>query len=196
MNDVVSTLNPNILSDILSVDGKISPHECALLYNAASEVKSGCIIEIGAYHGRSTVALALGSMNGHEVSVYSLDLHTDFQGMNGSVYSPKDRIVFFENILRTNTGEIIHVVNLGSEIVSKGWSKKVSLLWIDGDHRYNSVKNDFDCWSQYLCSGGLVAFHDSTDPSLGPWNLIGEILENNYYEEIYCCDYTRVLRKL
>lgn len=38
--------------------------------------------------------------------------------------------------------------------------KPVDLLFIDGDHRYASVKKDFEMYSPLVRSGGLVVFHD------------------------------------
>jgi cephalosporin hydroxylase len=36
----------------------------------------------------------------------------------------------------------------------------VDLLWIDGDHSYDGVKQDFDMYGPLVRSGGLIAFHD------------------------------------
>ena len=38
--------------------------------------------------------------------------------------------------------------------------KKIDLLFIDGDHRYNGVKNDFEIYKQLVSTNGLIAFHD------------------------------------
>jgi predicted O-methyltransferase YrrM len=36
----------------------------------------------------------------------------------------------------------------------------LDLLFIDGDHTYNGVKQDFEMYSPFVKSGGIVAFHD------------------------------------
>lgn len=36
----------------------------------------------------------------------------------------------------------------------------IDLLFIDGDHRYEGVKHDFETYSQLVSPGGMVAFHD------------------------------------
>ena len=36
----------------------------------------------------------------------------------------------------------------------------IDFLFIDGDHTYKGVKNDFDVYSKYVKKGGLIAFHD------------------------------------
>ena len=37
---------------------------------------------------------------------------------------------------------------------------EVDVLFIDGDHSYDGVKSDFDCYSHLVCTGGLIIFHD------------------------------------
>jgi len=174
----------------------ISPAECSLLYDLASEVSSGCIVEVGSYHGTSTVALAKGTMAGGKVPVYAIDPHEQFTGVMGWTFTPKDRIKFLENILRTRVVEIVHLINLSSEVVVKGWSEEVGLLWIDGDHRYEAVKRDFDCWTPFVSNGSSVALHDSIDPNLGPSRMVAEAIASNRFRLADQVDLTTVLEKL
>ena len=39
-------------------------------------------------------------------------------------------------------------------------AKKLDFLFIDGDHGYASVCQDYDDWVPYLRTGGLLAVHD------------------------------------
>jgi len=38
--------------------------------------------------------------------------------------------------------------------------KKIDFLFIDGDHSYNGVKDDFNMYSRFVKQGGIIAFHD------------------------------------
>ncbi len=38
--------------------------------------------------------------------------------------------------------------------------RKIDLLFIDGDHTYNGVRQDFQLYGQAVAKGGVVAFHD------------------------------------
>ncbi len=38
--------------------------------------------------------------------------------------------------------------------------RRADLLWIDGDHAYESVKRDFELYAPRVRPGGLIAFHD------------------------------------
>jgi predicted O-methyltransferase YrrM len=38
--------------------------------------------------------------------------------------------------------------------------RMIDALFIDGDHRYDGVKNDFLCYRSFVRDGGLIMFHD------------------------------------
>lgn len=38
--------------------------------------------------------------------------------------------------------------------------KKIDFLFIDGDHSYDGVKDDFSMYSGFVKQGGIIAFHD------------------------------------
>lgn len=40
---------------------------------------------------------------------------------------------------------------------------KVDMLFIDGDHTYEGVKQDFEMYSKFVRKGGVVCFHDIND---------------------------------
>lgn len=44
---------------------------------------------------------------------------------------------------------------------ARDWRGGIDLLFIDGDHAYESCKRDFHDWSPFVVAGGLVAFHDA-----------------------------------
>jgi predicted O-methyltransferase YrrM len=162
--------------------------EAELLTRLAGEVEEGCIVEIGSWRGMSTIALAKGA----HVPVYAIEPHEQFVGVLGGVFGPDDRRAFFENLLEAGVVEQVRLVNLSSEVVTPGWQLPVGLLWIDGDHRYEAVKRDFMCWEPHL--RGLVAFHDAIQETLGPFQLIEELLTDGY-ELVEHVQGTKVLRR-
>lgn len=170
------------------IEGMIGDLEAALLTRLASEVEEGCIVEVGSYRGMSTTALAKGA----RVPVYAIEPHEHFQGVLGGMFGPEDRRAFFENTLRAGVVQQVRLVNLSSEVVTPGWQLPVGLLWIDGDHRYEAVRRDFECWEPHL--RGKVAFHDSIQPTLGPAQLISELLADGF-ELVEHVQGTKVLRR-
>ena len=170
------------------LEGMIGDLEADLLTRLASEVVDGCIVEVGSYRGMSTIALAKGAT----VPLYAIEPHEDFTGILGGSFGPADRRAFFENLLHAGVVEQVRLVNLSSEIVAPGWQEPVGLLWIDGDHRYEAVRRDFECWAPHL--RGKVAFHDAIQPKLGPFQLIEELLADGF-ELVEHVQGTKVLRR-
>lgn len=170
------------------LEGMIGDLEAELLTRLASEVDEGCIVEIGSWRGMSTIALAKGA----RVPVYAIEPHEHFVGVLGGTFGPDDRRAFFENLLQAGVVEQVRLVNLSSEVVTPGWQLPVGLLWIDGDHRYEAVRRDFECWAPHL--RGKVALHDAIQPTLGPTQLIEELLAGGF-ELIEFVQGTKVLRR-
>jgi predicted O-methyltransferase YrrM len=168
--------------------------EGVLLYCLAKEVVSGCIVEIGSYRGGSTVFLGRGSIDGAQVPVYAIDPHKNFIGVLGGLFGPKDRTVFYRTMLEQGCSEIVSLINLSSEHFASKWEEPVSLLWIDGDHRYEGVKRDFELWMPHLATGAIIVFDDAIDPNLGPCKLINEITISNHFEEIMTVGKVVVIR--
>lgn len=50
----------------------------------------------------------------------------------------------------------------------------VSFVFIDGDHRYESVKADIDAWKPVVMSGGILAGHDYTHEFPGVVKAVAE----------------------
>jgi hypothetical protein len=176
-------------------NGMTSFKEVSLLYELAREAKNGCIVEVGSYRGRSTVALGLGSMDGNRVPVFAIEPHEEFRGVLGGQFGPADRGAFFRAMLDTACYQVVRLVNLSSEVVSAQWTNPVGLLWIDGDHSYEGVKRDFSCWSPHLTDEATVAFDDATDPTIGPYRIITELLQSGQFQTSETVNKITVLRK-
>ncbi len=163
--------------------GMITYDEAVLLYELAKKVKDGCIVEVGSYRGRATVALGRGSMDGNQVPVFAIDPHETFTGILGGQFGSQDRGEFYRAMLMSDCYKVVRLINLSSEKISPNWDKKIGLLWIDGDHTYEGVKRDFDCWEKHLTEDSSVVFDDSLDPSLGPNKLISNLLKGGQFKK-------------
>lgn len=167
-----------------TVEGMLSFDEACFLYSSAKAVNNGCIVEIGSYRGLSTVFLCLGSQAGSGAPVYAVDPHRPFGGVLGGVFGPKDREAFYEAMVVSGCGKVVSLINLSSEQFAASWTEPVSLLWLDGDHRYAAVKRDFECWKPHLSANAVAIFHDATDESLGPFELIKELVATGTFEKV------------
>jgi hypothetical protein len=175
-------------------DGMISLEEAFLLYNLAKDIKEHCIVEVGSYRGRSTIALGLGSLDGNQVPVYAIEPHEDFIGVLGGIFGAQDRGWFYKAMLDSSCYLIVRLINLSSEKVAPNWDRKIGLLWIDGDHTYEGVKRDFNCWFPHIIDGAMVAFDDSTNTQLGPYRLIEDLLATRKFEVAHIAGKITVLK--
>jgi predicted O-methyltransferase YrrM len=177
-----------------STDGMISFQEAVCLYELARKVRSGCILEIGSYRGRSTVFLGKGSLDGANIPVFAIDPHATFTGILGGIFGSGDRAIFYRTMLANDCSEIVSLINLSSEFFSNQWKSPVSLLWIDGDHSYEGVRRDFYCWEPHLLPEAFIAFDDALDPNLGPFRLIDELVKSMKYQKLACVGKVVVLK--
>jgi len=156
------------------------------LYNLARQVLGGyCIVEIGSWKGRSTTWLARGSQDGDRVPVFAIDPHenttTHAQYDSKGTYEE-----FIANIKRAGVENIVHPIRDRAETVLPSWDKRIGLLFIDGSHDYNSVKQDF-LWTRHLAPGGIVALHDTTGYD-GPRRVtVEEIFKSGWFKNPWVC---------
>lgn len=145
--------------------GKMEESRC--LYDLASKVKEGVIVEIGSWKGRSTVALALGSMAGNGVPVYSVDPHAHTPDIDIGApwfsYGPWDLGDWMEAILRFELSEIVRPVCLFSDHFIPCFAiseQKIGLLWIDASHVYEPTR--YECFGliEYLTEDAPIVFDD------------------------------------
>ncbi len=136
------------------MDGRIVLEEAELLYFLASEGEcKGEVVEIGSFQGYSTIWLASGSKDRNKGNIYSIDPQcTDLHGNNEAIFRSNIKKAGLDNY-------IVPIVKTSTE-ASKDWNRPIRLLFIDGAHDYENVKNDFLLWEKHLVSGGIVAFHD------------------------------------
>lgn len=156
------------LRQVEGVEGWLAREEAALLLELAAAVEPGlAIVEIGNYRGRSTVALALGAARGACVQVYSIDPHLEFVGPRGGRFGPQDQAHLYANLTRAGVGAQVNVVGLDARAVAAAWpGPRVGLLFVDGDHRYEAVRADFERWEPHLAAGAKVVFDDGDYPDV------------------------------
>jgi len=147
----------------------LSNQEGYFLYRLAGRLpKEAVIVEIGSWKGRSTVWLAGGIKNNPRTRVFSIDPHYGEQKNNS-----KRANTFSElkaNISQAGLQNNVNVIRKTSEQANVDFDKRIDLLFIDGAHEYEAVKQDYDIWSKKLNRNAWVVFHDATTLP-GPWKV-------------------------
>lgn len=146
-----------------AVEGWLTREEGELLYRLARQYTGrGVIVEIGSFKGRSTIWLAKGSEAGAGVPVYAIDPHTgseEHQAIAGGQVWTYDE--FLANLHRAGVEELVHPLVTTSAQAATSFRLPVELLFIDGNHCYEAVRQDFDLWFPKLIEGGYLLMHDT-----------------------------------
>lgn len=160
-----------------SVDGWLGRREGPYLY-ALAQIGSqlGAVVEIGSWKGKSTIWLAGGCGSAPEAKFYAIDPHE-----HGSEEE------FRRNMKRAGFDSLVCAIVKPSMEALKLWNQPIGLLWIDGDHRYESVKSDFLGWEPFVVEGGIIALHDTYS-----WEGVRRVVD----EEILRSDRFKVLGQL
>ncbi len=121
-----------------------------LLQKYAQGSKLG-IVEIGILDGKTTQEMALVAT----APIYGIDpLVPD--SMNKKLIGTEEKIK--RNLEFYPKFTFIKEFSFN---LSSSWKHPFDFIFIDGDHTYNAVKQDFEEWLPLLTSGGYVGFHDS-----------------------------------
>lgn len=125
-----------------ALQGWFSQYDMECIYPALKEGKKGDVyLEIGVDRGRS-----LGFARKHfKGDVFGIDISTIEE--RGGKGIPKG----------TN---FIH-----SDSLEVNWTLPIKILFIDGEHRYGRVMDEWDKYSPYVVKGGWVFFHDCDSSS-------------------------------
>lgn len=121
------------------------------------------LVDIGAGWGASAfLMLVNGSRNAF---IFSIDSFT------GDTIKPWKEIT--EKICRENVKQALIAVgktdalqrwtllSQPSHQVAVRWNQEVDLVYIDGDHLYAGVKQDFEDWFRFVKPNGIILLHDS-----------------------------------
>jgi SAM-dependent methyltransferase len=147
------------------VEGWLTEAQARRLRDAAARVPDGGrIVEIGSFHGRSTIVLARAASPG--VELVAVDPHM------GSDRGPQeiaadhargedDFATFHANLARAGVAERVrHVRRLSSDALAEAGGM-IDLLYVDGAHRYGPALADVRDWGALVPEGGRMLVHDS-----------------------------------
>ena len=123
--------------------------------NLINGIKPKTVLEIGTAMGGTLFLLSRFSSS--KAKLISVDLLTDnISSRNISFYKAiarrRQKIVF----LRGDSHNLLTYQRIKKNLKKR----KVDLLFIDGDHSYQGVKNDFKMYKTLVKSGAIICFHD------------------------------------
>lgn len=135
--------------------------EFGRFWDFLASTKPKRILEIGSLFGGTLwYWMQLPSLS----TVFTIDLPTDYEPLRDDVREARlswgkwadMNAIHFQDFPRSSQDDrILQEVNYAAA------GLKFDFIFIDGDHTYQGVKDDFDRWGLMLKSNGIVAFHDT-----------------------------------
>jgi predicted O-methyltransferase YrrM len=149
---------------LLEIDGWMEEDELEFLHAMASACTTG--IEIGAFKGRSTCALAHALKDKKDARLSVIDTfegtgtsrEAEFKGHPERLFRE-----FMENLGERDLAGVV-IPFLGSSgdrvLVNHFEDASVDFLFIDGSHDRESVTRDLALWTPKVKKGGVLCGHD------------------------------------
>jgi predicted O-methyltransferase YrrM len=135
--------------------------QAAYLFGLIREIKPQKVIEIGRYKGGSTLLIA-AAMDG-EGEFWSVDIGAKEARLQGI----KTARSFDEQLADASRrlGLKVNII-VGDSRTLEVDTGEVDLVFIDGDHSYEGVRNDFERFGRRVRVGGAVLFDDAFDEGI------------------------------
>jgi predicted O-methyltransferase YrrM len=152
-----------------------APAEARALAELAHDAR--VVVEIGVYEGSSALMLIGAMQVGAELHL--IDPFVDESGWAlpagwGATAAATRRVV--ARATRRGDGPRVRWHLERSQDVGRGWGHRpVDLVFVDGDHSPEAVREDWDVWHSHVLPGGHMAFHDAGGRSPGPSAVVDEL---------------------
>ena len=194
------------------VKGFLSDKEAKKLQELFLKVHHlGSVLEIGTYCGKSALNFSdvAKDVNG---LIYTIDHHTGSEEHQlGQEYH--DSELFDERLKKFNTlpeflnnlkskkmSKFIIPIIGKSQNASKFFSEKISLLFVDGGHSFETALSDYNAWKDKICSEGLLVIHDvfpnPKDGGRPPYEIYNLARESNEFDDLGIYETLGILKKV
>ncbi len=185
----MAELNTAAIADQKIAVGYVENPACWRLRDLAGEVPADrAIVEVGAYRGRSTGWLALGTTTGHGAPVFSVDtwdtrpLETWPSNHPGYVRNyplTETREAYERHLDVTGIRPYVTPICGWSTEVAKTWKAEgrpsIGFLFHDAAHHYDEVVADLKAWLPLMARHAVVALHDAGNPRYGVFDAARDV---------------------
>ena len=185
----------------------------ALLRAAMAVEVAGPFLEVGSYCGKSSVYLGSAAEQ-RDTVLFSVDHHrgsdenqAGWEHHDTEVVDPAtgrmDTLPFFRRTVEAAGLEDSVIALVGKSVqVARSWESPLALLFLDGGHGVEPARQDYELWTPFVRTGGLLAIHDVfSDPADGgrpPYEQIylPALASGRFAEEAELnCGSLRILRR-
>jgi predicted O-methyltransferase YrrM len=190
-----------------SIDGWLTVDEAIALYELARSLpdERPLVVEVGSWQGRSSVCIARGLACKRAPRLCCIDpFDASGDAASAGTYDQRARgldnglrAAFEANVRAAGLGAIVDVVQGRSHDHAATWREPIDLVFLDGDHAYDAVRQDVLDWAPKVRAGGFLALHDVVhDVHDGPRRVVDELLRGDpSWVDARCVDSMFVARK-
>ncbi len=154
----------DVYKQVAGYEGWLRREQAAVLWAEAAALQPGAtIVEIGSYHGKSTVILATAAPD--KATVYAIDPHAgndrgpgQWQGEAADGQADHDQ--FIAHLTTHGVRSRVTHVREFSQKAHLMIPGSVDLLYVDGAHGYRPALSDINGWGDRVVPGGTMAIHD------------------------------------
>ena len=139
------------------IDGWFNFHN--FYTNMVGKFNDAIFVEVGCWEGKSSSFMADKIKNsGRNIKFYAVDIWQDYM-QEGMLWKAN-----MDKFLK-NTEPLKDYINVikgdSKEAIKRFEDGTVSFVFIDGNHQYEFVKDDIECWLPKMKKGGMLAGHDT-----------------------------------
>lgn len=166
-------------ASVNAIEGWLSPEEQRLLAQiaVAAAPLGPDYLEVGSYCGKSTVVIASALRDaGIRRILYAVDPHGDFPDGRHETSLP----ILEENLRSRGLEPWVRIVQARSTDVRV--DGEYALVFIDGDHSYDSVAADVAHFRDAIAPGGFLAFHDYSRYWPGVRTVVQRVLDDGAFD--------------
>lgn len=158
------------ISPFAFLDGGSLPTDLVLLKKLARQIPNCNYFEIGTWRGESVANVASIAEHCYTLNLSDDEMHK--QGLN-------QRYIDLHRFYSKNLENVNHLAGNTLSFDFQSLNRKFDLVFIDGDHRYEMVKNDTEKVFQHLVHDkSIVVWHDyGRNPETVRYEVMAGILD-------------------
>lgn len=154
-----------IYQKIEKIEGWFSLGECKVI--SPFLPKSGRIVELGTFHGRSTMFYSLACP---DCEIITIDLCKQYDVKDTIPEAADQEVLDRPNVIQI-PGDCLEL--------GKNWKGGIDFLFIDTRHTYEDTLANLETWSRFVKKGGIIALHDFGSGFPGVEQAANEFLKNH-----------------
>jgi predicted O-methyltransferase YrrM len=152
------------LGAVDGIGGWLTEAQARLLYDRAAALPAGArVVEIGSYHARSTIILALAAPTAQVVAIdpFAAEQIATRERLRERDVGQSDLEQFEANLARAGVRERVRHVRAFSADALAEVDGAVDLLYVDGAHDLRHALGDIRGWGARVREGGTMLVHDA-----------------------------------